>query len=253
MLRHRLCHPLHRTGLRDRPCNLCNVRLLQCLCVHGAQNTCQSQRLVAIASQRVMKHRVQACTLLGMDHLKAVHCKRRERVQKLEGEVASLRSSNRRLQGAEASWAEAEARLAAHAATEQALRFQLSQLTATVKVCAMPNPQPAAAHLGVYRCAWCLYLRHGIMSVAWLRLQAVEASRTEVEACLAAHAAAEQALRFQLSQLTATVKVCSSPQAAASSPVHGRCGVVVLLGSLHWTSSAAGYCCPGVVAAWHVG
>lgn len=57
----------------------------------------------------------------------------RERVQKLEGEVASLRSSNKRLKAAESSWAEAEARAAAHAGAEEALRYQLTHLQSAVK------------------------------------------------------------------------------------------------------------------------
>lgn len=57
----------------------------------------------------------------------------RERVQKLEGEVASLRSSNKRLKAAESSWAEAEARAAAHAGAEEALRYQLNHLQNVVK------------------------------------------------------------------------------------------------------------------------
>lgn len=57
----------------------------------------------------------------------------RERVQKLEGEVASLRSSNKRLKAAESSWAEAEARAAAHAGAEEALRYQLNHLQNAVK------------------------------------------------------------------------------------------------------------------------
>jgi NAD-specific glutamate dehydrogenase len=59
----------------------------------------------------------------------------RERVQKLEAEVVSLRGNNRRLKAAEASWAEAEARAAAHAGVEEALRYQLSHLQNAVKVC----------------------------------------------------------------------------------------------------------------------
>ena len=58
----------------------------------------------------------------------------RERVQKLEGEVASLRSSNKRLKVAESSCAEAEARAAAHAGAEEALRYQLIHLQNAVKV-----------------------------------------------------------------------------------------------------------------------
>lgn len=57
----------------------------------------------------------------------------RDRVQKLEVEVASLRSSNKRLKAAESSWAEAEARAAAHAGTEEALRYQLTHLQIAVK------------------------------------------------------------------------------------------------------------------------
>ena len=57
----------------------------------------------------------------------------RERVQKLEGEVASLRSSNKRLKAAEVSWAEAEGRAAAHAGAEEALRYQLTHLQSAVK------------------------------------------------------------------------------------------------------------------------
>jgi len=58
----------------------------------------------------------------------------RERVQKLEAEVVSLRGNNKRLKAAEASWAEAEARAAAHAGVEEALRYQLSHLQNAVKV-----------------------------------------------------------------------------------------------------------------------
>jgi len=47
----------------------------------------------------------------------------------------SLRNSNKRLKTAEASWAEAEARAAAHAGVEEALRYQLSHLQNAVKVC----------------------------------------------------------------------------------------------------------------------
>ena len=86
------------------------------------------------------------------------------------------------------------------------------------------------------------------MSVAQLRLQAAEAFWAEAEARLAAHAATEQALRFQLSQLTATVKVCSRPQAAASSSAHGHFSIVVLLDSLRWACSA-----PGAVASCQLG
>ncbi|KAL0053187.1 hypothetical protein WJX82_002174 [Trebouxia sp. C0006] len=57
----------------------------------------------------------------------------RERVQKLEAEVVSLRGNNKRLKAAEASWAEAEARAAAHAGVEEALRYQLSHLQNAVK------------------------------------------------------------------------------------------------------------------------
>ncbi|KAA6423584.1 MAG: oral-facial-digital syndrome 1 [Trebouxia sp. A1-2] len=57
----------------------------------------------------------------------------RERVQKLEAEVVSLRGNNKRLKAAEVSWAEAEARAAAHAGVEEALRYQLSQLQNAVK------------------------------------------------------------------------------------------------------------------------
>ncbi|KAL0029933.1 hypothetical protein WJX77_008191 [Trebouxia sp. C0004] len=57
----------------------------------------------------------------------------RERVQKLEAEVVSLRGNNKRLKAAEASWAEAEARAAAHAGIEEALRYQLSHLQNAVK------------------------------------------------------------------------------------------------------------------------
>ena len=57
----------------------------------------------------------------------------RERVQKLEGEVATLRSSNKRLKAAEASLAQAEARAAAHAGVEEALRYQLTHLQNAVK------------------------------------------------------------------------------------------------------------------------
>ena len=119
-----------------------------------AESVCQSCRFGGNGkSKRLTECCVQICTLLELDRLAAVHCKRRERVQKLEGEVASLKSSNRRLQAAEASWAEAEARLAAHAATEQALRFQLSQLTATVKVSAVHNSSTCSCTLGGYSCA----------------------------------------------------------------------------------------------------
>lgn len=59
----------------------------------------------------------------------------RDRVQKLEAEVVSLRGNNKRLKAAEASWAEVEARAAAHAGVEEALRYQLSHLQNAVKVC----------------------------------------------------------------------------------------------------------------------
>ena len=71
----------------------------------------------------------------------------RERVQKLEGEVASLRSVAKRLKTAEAGWAEAEARAAAHAGVEEALRYQLSHLQNAVKVArsAAPPHSPSAS------------------------------------------------------------------------------------------------------------
>lgn len=56
-------------------------------------------------------------------------------MKQLEAEVARLQSSCRKLQAAEASWAEAEARAAAHAGAEQALRYQLTHLQNAVKVC----------------------------------------------------------------------------------------------------------------------
>lgn len=52
----------------------------------------------------------------------------------------SLRGSNKRLKAAEASWAEAEARAAAHAGVEEALRYQLSHLQNAVKVCSSSPP-----------------------------------------------------------------------------------------------------------------
>lgn len=58
----------------------------------------------------------------------------RGRVLQLEAECAKLNSSCRKLQAAEASWAEAEARAAAHAGAEQALRYQLTHLQNAVKV-----------------------------------------------------------------------------------------------------------------------
>ena len=63
----------------------------------------------------------------------------RGRVQQLEAELARLQSSCRKLQAAESSWAEAEARAAAHAGAEQALRFQLHHLQNAVKVYACPT------------------------------------------------------------------------------------------------------------------
>lgn len=63
----------------------------------------------------------------------------RERVQKLEGEVASLRSSNKRLKAAEASLGQAEARAAAHAGVEEALRYQLTHLHNAVKASLLPS------------------------------------------------------------------------------------------------------------------
>lgn len=47
--------------------------------------------------------------------------------------MASLRSSNKRLKAAESSWAEAEARAAAHARAEEALRYQLTHLQNVAK------------------------------------------------------------------------------------------------------------------------
>lgn len=55
-------------------------------------------------------------------------------MQQLEAEVAKLQSSCRKLQAAEASWADAEARAAAHAGAEQALQYQLAHLQNAVKV-----------------------------------------------------------------------------------------------------------------------
>ena len=49
-------------------------------------------------------------------------------------ELARVQASCGKVQAAEASWAESEARAAAHAGAEQALRFQLTHLQNAVKV-----------------------------------------------------------------------------------------------------------------------
>jgi len=95
--------------------------------------------------------------------------------------VVSLRGNNKRLKAAEASWAEAEARAAAHAGVEEALRYQLSHLQNAVKVCFCL----ASSSWTVFSEVLASMLAYGICdSVSWLSANSVRVAGV-LQCCVA--------------------------------------------------------------------